>query len=543
MKGKPCWLSVACMLTCIASACLLPGVGAERPAFLRYTGTLVSGGYAWDFERAWDVAAVAERGPFTGFAFGPGRTELAYCAPADQGISGLWVVSVPLSEDRLEMPESGRLTRRLLWTAPEGVILRGPIWWAPNGSAIAIRACRGEDSDLVVVDYVSGEPTWVTQGKRVTDATSNLAADQLSYVMEEDSGQSVWLMDIASGETRRLGEGGVNLRWSVDGRELSWLTPQPGDFWPETIWRAGDEQPKPGERRPARPAGAMWSPDNLWCAAAVGESAQRQLLLWRSASPAAETIKLPGAPVKQLLGWSPDSSMLLVLSADNRSLAISIEQLPDDVARLLSTEGALFSTERAAIAGWPMDVAAGSPSWSSTGTMMLAYVAGTYPDPVEVAQYGLMNADFAGSLVVGVVPREYLGPREQLAYNIERKQLVSNMKHVVLALQMYTADWDCYPLAQNTQQLMDPRWGVCDYILSNSCYMRPGLKGEVAVKYLVPPGTPVSAFWKNGVDPKEVPVAIVDYHPDYFVVAFADGHCEVLQKDRWVFDGQTLQLR
>jgi prepilin-type processing-associated H-X9-DG protein len=342
---------------------------------------------------------------------------------------------------------------------------------------------------------------------------------------------------------RRLGDGGTDLRWSLDGREVVWLKPQPGDFWAEMVRRADEGQTREGEQRPARPEGAMWSPDGLWCAAATGQGDSKQLVICRSGSPKGETVKLPGAPVKQLLGWSPDSSMLLVLSANNQPLAVSIQQLPDDAARLLSTEGAMFSPERATIAGWPTDLRAGPPSWSSTGTLMLAYVAARYPTPREVSPYGEENEDLAGSLVVQVVKREYLGPPEQLAYNIERKQLLSNMKHVALALQMYFTDYDVYPLAQGTEQLMDARFGVDEYIGSDTYYMRPGVKGEVAVKYLVPPGASASWFRENGVEAKYAAIAIIDYHPDYFVVAYADGHVEELDRREWEFDGTALRRR
>ena len=559
MRRGRFWAAVAAVAVCVSAAWLLPSMGAERPASLRYTGVLVAGGYAWEFEEAWNVVRVAAPGPFTGFAFGPGRAELAYCAPTSEGTSGLWIVSPPLSERGLQMPESGELPRRLLWSAPEGVTLRGPIWWAPNGSALALRTCKGEGSDLIVVDYVTGDATCVAAGGRVLDSAWSPGADQLAYVLGEDSvvdgyrATSVWLTDMQSSVGRRLGDGGMDLRWSVDGRELVWLKPQPGNFWTEMVWPADGGQTRQGEQRPARPEGAMWSPDGLWCAAATGQGDSKQLVICRSGSPKGEAVKLPGAPVKQLLGWSPDSSMLLVLSADNRPLAVRIEQLPDDVAKLLATEGAMFSPERAAIAGWPVNTSAGPPSWSSTGTLMLAYVAsrypnpayvaGRYPDPVQVARYGLMDADFGGSLVVGVVRRDYIGPPDRLAYNIERKQLLSNMKHVATALQMYFTDWDVYPLAQGTEQLMDARFGVDEYIGSDTYYMRPGVKGEVAVKYLVPPGASASWFRENGVEAKYAAIAIIDYHPDYFVVAYADGHVEQLDRREWEFDGTALRRR
>jgi hypothetical protein len=537
---KPWRMAVVCAVLAIPVAFLIPAVSGERPAFYRYSGRLVAGGYGWEFNGALNVVPVAETGPFTGFAFGPGRAELAYCAPAGDGGSALWVASVLLSERGLDLPESGKFPRRRLWSAPAGATLRGPIWWAPNGTQIAVRACTDSANDLVIVDYVTGDAAWVTQGKQVEDAAWAPSANQLAYVMAADGAREVWLWGVGAANGRRLGDGGVNLRWSLDGKELVWLRPQPGPLWTEMVWKAGDAQAREGERRPARPDGALWSPDGLWCAAATGEGDSRQLVVYRSNSPRGEEIGLPSAPVKQLLGWSPDSSMLLILTADNRPLATAIGQLPDEVKRLLSTEGALFSAQPAAIAGWPIEVAAGPPSWSSTAPLMLAYVAGKYPNPVEVAEWGLMNADWAGSLVVGLVQREYLGPPDKMAYTIERRQLMSNMKNVALAINMYVTDWDRYLLAEDTEQAMGP---LDEYMGSRSYWMRPGVKGEVAVKYLVPPGVSVSWFRDNGVDPAQAPVAITDYPSDYFVVAYADGHVRTLSKNEWEFDGSVLRHR
>jgi hypothetical protein len=532
-------IAVVCAAAAAVVAFLIPAVSGERPAFYRYSGRLVAGGYAWDFG-AWNVVPAAETGPFTGFAFGPGRAELAYCAPAGDGASALWIVSLLLSERGLNLPESGKFPRRLLWSAPTGAELRGPIWWAPNGTQIAVRACAGASGDLVIVDYATGDVVWATQEKRVEDAAWAPSANQLAYVTAADGAREVWLWEVGAANGRRLGDGGVNLRWSLDGKELVWLRPEPGPLWTEMVWKAGDAQAHEGERRPARPEGAMWSPDGLWCAAAIGEGDNKQLVVYRSNSARGDAINLPGAPVKQLLGWSPDSSMVLVLSADNRPLAVSIAQLPDDVARLLSTEGSLYTSERAAIAGWPVDVSAGPPSWSSTGKLMLAYLAGKYPQPRDVQAYGLEGEDYAGKLVVGIVARDYLGPPERLAYNIERKQLTSNMKHLAMAIQMYVTDYDRYLLAEDTEQAMGP---LDEYLPNKGCWMRPGVEGEVAVKYLVPPGVIVTWFRDNGVDPARAPVAIIDYPSDYFVVAYADGHVDVLSKNEWEFDGSVLRHR
>ncbi|MCJ7752603.1 MAG: hypothetical protein MUQ65_16190 [Armatimonadetes bacterium] len=66
------------------------------------------------------------------------------------------------------------------------------------------------------------------------------------------------------------------------------------------------------------------------------------------------------------------------------------------------------------------------------------------------------------------------------------------------------------------------RTALNDYVRSQDVFMRPGTTDEVMFTYLVPPGTRLVDIQ----DPANMPVAYVDYHPDWIIVAYGDGHVE-----------------
>ncbi len=115
----------------------------------------------------------------------------------------------------------------------------------------------------------------------------------------------------------------------------------------------------------------------------------------------------------------------------------------------------------------------------------------------------------------------------------ELDQVMEHMLNVSLAVQMYLADHeDTFPPVDNVYDLMPV---MDEYVRTRHVFMRPGTEDEVVVEYLVPLGVK----WKELEDSRGTPIAVADYHPDFAVFAYADGHVEAADKkdpayqDRW----------
>jgi len=513
-----------------------------------YHGRLLSGGWVYGGELgSGRVALLTDQAPITGFAFGPGGNEVAFCAPTASGDSGLWLVSAP---DRLEaVPFEERdepvARSRLLWTAPPGVALRGPVWWAPDGSHIGLLACRDQSRDLLVVDYGTREAIWITSGAEVLHVAWRPQGDRLAYAARRagprpasadpdtsrpagNAGEAdVWLQTVPPGEAKRVGQGGIDLRWSLDGETLRWLQPPSaagrGPTLPEAAWQEMILETKTGEVRggrwlPARPAGAIWSPDGQFCAflrdaskgageKPAGQREQpRELVICSTGAIGAEAVSLPGLQLTQLLAWSADSSV--VLASDDQSRMFLVGVRPPD-PEVLHVAGLDYSHERATHV-WPYpDLAAGPPVFSSRGDR-LAYVT------AEDTEFG--PRPFLGRLIVSQLKRTYVGLRP----HTEQEQIVLNMRAVASALMMYLTDYDRYPVASDTEEM---RTAIGEYVPTQEVFLRPGSKDEVIVKYLLPPGFRVGEIG----DPATLVVAIVEY-PRFTVVAYADGHVETFNR-------------
>lgn len=325
-------------------------------------------------------AFLSEQSPITGFAFGPGRLEIAYCAPAaEAGHWGLWIVSAQAArtEDQQDLPlyRIPLAPPRLVWTASDGTTLRGPIWWAPNGTQIALQAFDGEHRALVSVDYATGEVVQLTEGETTAVAWSP-DGKRLAYVKGSDDIGTVWLQSFPPAEERALGPGGLDLRWSTDGNSLRWITPQPGETWVQQAWELGAEAPRQIGHLPARPAGTVWSPDGRLCAAVVGEPGAKQLVIYSARATTGETVVLEGVRPEQVLSWTPDSHIVTVLADRNLPVAVAAtpeSALPPPILQVMALVQTSYEDIRAAMVGPPLVPEAGPPSWSANGEMV-AYV-------------------------------------------------------------------------------------------------------------------------------------------------------------------------
>ncbi len=526
--GRWWWLVIAAALGMAVGPARWAMAGEAEEIFRYGIGEqLVSGGWAYGFWLPYgETLPVTESSPVTGFAFGPGRSEIAYCAPAGDEGRGLWVASVSFDgledwDGRPPPPSAAAVPPRLLWTAPEGGTLKGPVWWAPDGSKIAVQVEKGEESELVAVGYAKGEAVQLCRGVKVADLVWGPRGSRVAYVTEGEAGREVWLQTMPPGEPRRLGDGGYNVRWSLGGGSLRWLRPRSEQVWVEMSWEAATGEMAEANPQPARAAGAMWSPDGQLCAVLEGpeDAGERTLMIYRGASTAGERIALPHVLPKRVLGWSPDSNLVLLLGDADFLLAVAVRPISDGVRELVEA-AATYTTERAALCGEPMDPEAGPPSWSSGGDV-LAYVIASEFD--ERLGWPAREEPPHGCLSVSRVGREYLAPVGE--ERVEAEQVLSNVKNVALALQMYLADnSDMFPPTADSDEV----WGILDeYVRTRSIFMRPGTEDEMVVQYVVPAG-----IWLGEIeDPASTPVVVVDYLPNFYIVGYADGHAAVHEKE------------
>ena len=527
-------LSVLMTVVLVALAASGTGASSEgyRPPTLMHRygagGSLAVGDWLLEFS---GFQWLAVDGTVTGTAFGPGRAELAYCTVGGAAGSALWLVSVPdFDEDGNWNAGPIEGATRLLWRAPEGRTLSGPLWWAPNGSSIALLARAGDTTSLVRVDYLSGATTTLAHDVNVVAAAWEHSGRRIAYVTESQGERRLWLQPTPPGEPRQLGEGGLNLRWSLDGK-LYWLDPESAASWVERVWDPVSDEVQTLGPQPARPPDAQWSPDGLLCATLepIGATEEKQLLIYPSASQTGEAIPLPDAHPQRLLGWSPGSNLVLVLVAGDQLLAVSGQPAGPQLTRTLISEGVGTNIENeiktgATLVHYPViDPGAGPPAWSSGGDRLAYVCAGK--DAYREALYNVDRwAVPYGRVIVDALTRRYIQPGP-FTDDEEVQEVLANMRNIDLALMMYLADnKDVFPPVGDIEDLLP----ILDkYVRSRSIYMRPGTEDDVVVQYLVPPGM----RWADYGDVAVMPLAIVDYAPDFLVIAFGDGHAELLDKN------------
>ena len=526
-------ICVVLLTTMLGAGLLRPGMAGQAELIDHlHRGKLAAGEWLIEFDR---IRWVPTEGEVTGLAFGPGRHELAYCTDEPTG-SSLWVASVAEYAKNADWrPRPIEARPRLLWHVPDGAKLSGIPWWTPDGSGIATVARRGDRADLVLVDYASGAVTALAARVDPVDVAWAFSGDYLAYVVESDDEREVWLQTVPPGDPRQLGKGGANLRWSVDGK-LTWLDPVSGAAWHRYEWHASTGAVRAVGSEPARPPGAQWSPDGRLCAllVATGEDDEKQLVICPAGSTSGDVVPLPLIKPQRLLGWSPDSRMLLLVEPGGLVM-VTAEPPAAGAERFVTTK---WSSQEAATLhrrACPVTIPwvradAPAPVWSSASDRV-AYVAAD-EEAVRRSHSSLGDVklpDGLGHIIVQALKRDHFRgePAEQ---ERERDVVVNNMALIGLALQMYLADNDgFFPPTADTVRLMsilDP------YLEGQDVFMRPGGEGEICVEYLMPPGVAQSEI----PEPRTQPVAIADCRPEFLVLTHADGHASVFFRERTQVD-------
>jgi len=363
------------------------------------------------------------------------------------------------------------------------------------------------------------------------DVAWSPSGDALAYVTGESPAQIVWFRALTSAEPRKLGEGGFGLRWSMDGSVLTWFKTTSETVWTQMGWDRATGNTQPERQLPARPQEALWSPDGRFCALLEDSphNNEKRVVIYPAGSAQGEHLDLPDAHLRELLGWSPDGRLLVALGDINFPLAISATPPAYAIADLLDYPDRKVKP-RAAILGPPMNLDAGPPAWSSGGDKV-AYVladefaAGSGLRPRPELSVSLRDIHPVGCLVVSEVKREYRAPVPQV-----REEVINAMANLVKlgnCLQMYLGDNnDTFPMAEGTHELRPVLHEYVSYKWDDSIYARPGAEDEVAVDYLILPGTKLYEVddWKN------LPVAAIRYLPDYDIVCYADGRVDLVKK-------------
>jgi len=384
----------------------------------------------------------------------------------------------------------------------------------------------------VLVDYASGAVTPLAAGVAPVHVAWAFSGEYLAYVVGSGDEREVWLQTIPPGDPRQLGKGGANLRWSVDGR-LTWLDPVSDTVWHKYEWHAATGAVRAVGAEPARPPGAQWSPDGRLCAllAATGEDDGKQLVICPAGSTSGDAISLPLIKPQRLLGWSPDSRMLLLLVEPDVLVTVTAEPPAPGAERFMRTKW--LDQEMATLhrRACPVTIPwvradAPPPAWSSDSDLV-AYVAAD-GEAVRSSHSSLGDVklpDGLGHVIVQALKRDHV-QGEPSKQERDRDVVVNNMGRIGLALQMYLVDnHGVFPPAADTIGLMsilDP------YLESQDVFMTPGGEGEICVEYLMPPSVAQSEI----AEPRTQPVAIADCRPEFLVLTRADGHASVFYRER-----------
>jgi dipeptidyl aminopeptidase/acylaminoacyl peptidase len=206
--------------------------------------------------------------------------------------------------------------------------------WAPDGSLIAV--VRGNErggSDIWLVPTVDGEERLLVAGRSETRAPSfSPDGAWLAYISGDDGTLDVWVVELTSGEARRLTSDTNPLdeprwtpRWSPDGQWIAYVSSRSGERNNDDLWLVSPD----GTRHRQLTSGiwvntdACWSPDGRQIAVIANAETEHwygdDADLWLVAADDGPLARLSGAGgyTWRLEGagpvWSPDGGTLYTL--------------------------------------------------------------------------------------------------------------------------------------------------------------------------------------------------------------------------------------
>ncbi len=487
---------------------------------------------------------IGQGGYPTGFAFAPGRAELAYTTVEEKGggsFSALRIVRaerlwpVPREVEKSFTDRQGRkhnyrgqvmvplpfaererqLLRFGVKKAGErfvGPLLEGPILWSPDATKLAVFAVIPNDldsyttRDLWIIDYATGKKQALSQGMWVGEAVWSPDSKWLAFVVAPGDKkptpqksfptEGLWLTETRLNTHKRIASGGFDLEWPAPGR---------------LVFRQSGESPKgleyqleSGKSRTVSVAAgpeSPWeiSPDKRYLAVSQEEVAGKRLEI-KERSTGAVKVTLPG---EFLGGWNPDSELLAFIDHQGiLSLTSAAGVHQGHIVRTAVQNISLLPLHP------PVDWSARqTPGGLPSDAQEISWIAFAAQDGLRVLCLSHRQPHGHEAAALGLLTPEK-----------ERETVINNMKQVGLSLIQYSTDWD-NRFPANDARIYDT---ISPYLRNREIFDRPGYPNQPVVRYLGSAG-PISRV-ESPNDPGAVPVAVVDYWTDGGVVAYADGH-------------------
>ncbi|NIM05298.1 MAG: hypothetical protein GTO55_04230 [Armatimonadetes bacterium] len=538
---------------------------SQEQARLEEVGELISGGLLVRIDEFNEIP-IGRGGFSTGFAFAPGRPELAYCAveETDKGLCSvlrivqvekLWAVDRKSTrvyntgslekEPRFEIAKSyapfaerERELTRVEAAGKEGSLwgpfLEGPIAWSPDGARLAVYVVTEDASksyasrDLWVVDYKTGQREiltlnmWVTAeawspNSRWLALVAEPANPELADLVTRPARPGLWLFDVQSGERKRIADGAISLEWSKDS---SWLRfRRSGDSkeaqqYDTATSKLSSTPSFPPEARP-------WeiSPDGRFIAT-MKRSMDGSRLEVRERSSGTLLVNVPA----EAMGcWHPDNRLLAYFGPDGALMMTTVEGEHRGRAAKVTVE-----------AEYNVPPFQAPLQWSSQSTLPQYREARqqgqTVPTPEPMMSWFALISK--GKLCVLCMDHENyprppsaseLAALRRLDEKEETMLVLANIKQIGMAVLMYAGDNDgqAPPSGPKFFEAVRP------YVSTTDIFDRPGYPNQPVFRYLLPGGFDLEKLKM----PVDVPIAVIDYWGDQGVVAFADGHASWIRGD------------
>jgi hypothetical protein len=522
---------------------------------------------------------IGRGGDTMGFAFAPGRAELAYCALEDRAgtlVSVLRIVQVPMlwfpnvpNAIIHEFSPTGRYITRLseakvpfsarerellslplsIDSATPPTTLVGPIRWSPNGEKLAVCTTTDDPNNirersLLIVDYGTGkyweagasiapdsiawspDSHWLAFTKIVLVNVTPNTHKSASPLAAQLTRAGLWLADVANQKTAQIDKTGMDPSWSVDGKQLRYTVS--GITSDKKITRTGKSydiaSAKTVAAKPVNLTYPLWaiSPNGRFNALCDDVGAKASGLIIREVASGSAQLKL--ANVRDIGGWSPDSKLLAFVNGEGWP-AVTVLSGPHAGRRLVLNKDKVSSLPGQPALDWSAPLSASSlPTWMRSNNPQeiggvsiswVAYISNGALMTVPILRRPRTSAEAAR---LGESVSSGTGTRMSKAEEIQATN--NNMKQIMLALQLYASDWNSHlPLDISPTGIATT---LNPYTVNPTVFARPGQPNKPVIQYIAPPGICLDDI----PDPASYPVAIFDFWSDGVIVGFANGRSQ-----------------
>lgn len=224
------------------------------------------------------------------------------------------------------------LTQSLQRVTSQGGEDRDPAL-SPDGKQIAFSSRRNGYWDLYILDLASGQTRRITDTPVYEGAPSWSPDGQwLAYETDNSDNLDIFLISLAN-----LGDAPVQLTddpgpdfapsWSPEGRTIAFVSSRSGDdeIWLAALDRIDDRFQNLSQSANSAESDPAWSPDGRYLAWGVDASGSRSIVVWDSQDSSGAIAPLgPGEEP----AWKPDGSAILALVSSPNQEAITGYQFP-----------------------------------------------------------------------------------------------------------------------------------------------------------------------------------------------------------------------